>query len=134
MSGGFAKGTRFLMANGRMKAVEEMEVGDQINGGSVTEVRCGVSDNQWCVFHGVHLTDDQFVFENGEWKRAKDAARVKQILPYDRFYTLSTTNHRLFGINDTTLADDQVFSRDHAVWAVEQQQRDEMLAILNANT
>ncbi|MCP4471570.1 MAG: hypothetical protein GY815_12965 [Gammaproteobacteria bacterium] len=133
-SGCFGKGTQFLMANGTMKCVEDIQVGEMVNGGKVLEVRSGLSDRDWYDFHGVHLTDEHFVFENGEWKYTKDAEASVKIDPEQMFYTLKTSNHRLFSVNDTTFTDDGVFDHAHPVWSTEKDQWDEMLRVLNGDT
>lgn len=102
----FAKGTLLLMANGGTKTVETIVVGEMINGGSVTMIKSGLSDDTWYKFNGVHLTGKHIVFEGGEWKYAEVAVASIRIPPHDMYYTLNCTNHRLFGINNTTLTDD----------------------------
>ena len=113
-SGGCFSGEAcFRMADGSWKQIQSLEVGDQTKGGVVTAVRKGPSKRQWFDYMGTRVTDEHFVFEHGVWKYVKDAVLAKPIEPVDTFYTVDTTEHRLYGINGTVFSDDAVFDADH---------------------
>jgi uncharacterized protein YodC (DUF2158 family) len=126
-----ASTTLLLMANGGFRTINEIGVGEQINGGTVTGIRSGMCDCQWVDFNGVHLGEHHIVFEDGFWKYAKDAVMSKRIPPYGVYYSVNTTSHRLFGINNTTLADAVGFDHDHPARALERVQSDEVIEYLN---
>jgi len=123
--------TLLLMANGGFRMANDIGVGEQINGGTVTGIRSGMSDCEWYDFNGVHLGEYHIVFEGGFWKYAKDADASNRIQPYDVYYSLNTTSHRLFSVNNTTFADDVVFDHSHPARALERVQADDMLEYLN---
>jgi hypothetical protein len=124
-SGCFAKGTLFCMADGTFKPVEDIDIGDETKGGYVTTVKRGKSFNKWYSYRGTHVTDEHFVLEDGEWKYVMDSDEAKQIDSHDIFYTLDTTKHRLYGINEAVFSDDAVFDIDY------KEDWDQWLEILN---
>lgn len=130
-SGGcFAKGTLFEMADGTFKPIEQIEIGDQMRGGEVYEAKHGKSDRRWFDYLGTDVTDEHFVFELGVWKYVKDAQHAFEIPPKDVYYTLNTTNHRLYGVNGAEFSDDAVFDKNEHV---EKAEWDTMLEVLNGS-
>ena len=112
-SGCFALGTLFEMADGSFKPVEDLELGDEMRGGIVTNKRSGPSTNRWYHYAGTDVTDEHFVFEDGVWKYVMDAGHAFEIPAHDMYYTVDTTGHRLYGVNDVEFTDDAVFDDDH---------------------
>ena len=134
----FVLGTPFLMDDGSYKAVEDIRTGDEIYGGIVTGTRSGMGDDDWYSYKDVHVHEEHFVLEDGVWMYVKDSSHAIPIETPDVYYTLDTTNHRLYSINDTVFSDDATFDKDHYIHAVQRHLQtvdhalfDEMLNILN---
>ena len=137
-SGCFVLGTPFLMDDGSYKAVEDIRTGDEIYGGIVTGTKSGMGDDDWYSYKDVHVHEEHFVLEDGVWMYVKDSSHAIPIETPDVYYTLDTTNHRLYSINDTVFSDDATFDKDHYIHAVQRHLQtvdyalfDEMLNILN---
>ena len=134
----FTLGTPFLMDDGSYKAVEDIRTGDEIYGGIVTGTKSGMGDGDWYSYKGVHVHEEHFVLEDDVWMYVKDSSHAIPIETPDVYYTLDTTNHRLYSINDTVFSDDATFDKDHYIHAVQRHLQtvdhalfDEMLNILN---
>ena len=134
----FVLGTPFLMDDGSYKAVEDIRTGDEIYGGIVTGTRSGMGDDDWYSYKDVHVHEEHFVLEDDVWMYVKDSSHAIPIETPDVYYTLDTTNHRLYSINDTVFSDDATFDKDHYIHAVQRHLQtvdhalfDEMLNILN---
>lgn len=112
-SGCFAAGTLFEMADGSFKAVEQIEVGDKMRGGTVTRARNGPSTNEWYNYLGTDVTDEHFVFEDGAWKYVMDSLHAYRIPSQEYYYTLDNTEHRLYAPGDVMFTDDAVFDDNH---------------------
>ena len=126
------------MADGSYKAVEDIRTGDKIYGGIVTGTRSGIGGDDWYSYKDVHVHEEHFVLEDGVWMYVKDSSHAIPIETPDVYYTLDTTNHRLYSINDTVFSDDATFDKDHYIHAVQRHLQtvdhalfDEMLNILN---
>jgi hypothetical protein len=126
-SGCFSADTLFLMEDNTFKRIKDIQVGDEVKGGMVTQVKSGMTGRLWYDYHGTHATDEHFVLERGEWKYVKDADDAVLIDGYDMFYTLNCTNHLLYGVNDQVFSDDAVFDS----WGSEKESWDAMLVELN---
>jgi hypothetical protein len=99
---GFALGTRILMANGGFRLIEQLDLVEQANGGSVTEVCHGLSADEWYDHNGVYATGDQEAWIDGDWQMIKDAPGARRVAQQPVFYSIKTSTGRLFSINDTT--------------------------------
>ena len=132
-SGCFAKGTLFCMADGAYKVVEDIKVGDKVQGGTVLKTRTGLSSRDFYNYNGTIMTDEHFVLEDGTWKYVFEADRSELVDPFDTYYTMDTTNHRLYGVNGEVFSDDAVFDSDHPIHTKPyvKETWDEMLEILN---
>ena len=135
-SGCFAKGTLFRMADDSYKQVEDIKVGDEIHGGTVLKLRDGPTKRDFYDYNGTIMTDEHFVLEDGTWKYVFEADRSELVEGYDHYYTMDTTNHRLYGINDEVFTDDAVFDEDHPVHKKPYTKAtwDEMLELLNSKS
>ena len=132
-SGCFAKGTLFRMADDTYKVVEDIKTGDEVYGGTVLKTRTGASDRDFYNYNGTIMTDEHFVLEDGTWKYVFEADQAELVEPFDTYYTMDTTNHRLYGVNDEVFTDDAVFDSDHPIHTKPyvKETWDEMLEILN---
>jgi len=107
-SGGcFPAGTLVKMADGSQKAIEKIEIGEELeSGGKVTKTIQGIGRNaDWYQFGQTFVTGDHAVLVNNQWLRVKDAKGSVLIgETFDRYYNLSTENHEII-INDTVFSD-----------------------------
>jgi len=115
----FAKGTMFMLPDGSYKAVEDFESKDPIYGGKVIFTKTGPGAGRgWFNYHGIDVTSEHAVRERGEWKRVGDSVDATPIEDHNTWYTLITTNNRLYGDNGVMFADDAEHSYDHPVYDI----------------
>lgn len=102
-----AAGTMFKMADGTIKAVEDIKIGDiMLEGGKVFAVgQCELTD-LWN-YKGARVSPEHAVLENGSWVRVKDSQRAKPIdseIPVV-VYPICNENHVMIGENGSIWAD-----------------------------
>lgn len=90
----FAAHTQVKMADGRLKAIAKVDVGDETAHGRVTMVVRGISTD-WYSYNGIQVTGDHPVFENGKFVRVKDSEGARRLSQEARTYNISTTGHRI---------------------------------------
>ena len=131
----FGKGTQFLMGDGSYKVVEDIQIGEDIHGGTVLKTHTAPSSSAFYDYNGTVVTYDHLVLEDGTWKYVEDANEAVKTEDRDVIYTLDTSNHRLYGINGSVFTDEAVFDDDHPLkdpdLPYDHSTWDEMLIVLN---
>ena len=131
----FGKGTQFLMGDGSYKVVEDIQIGEDIHGGTVLKTHTAPSSSAFYDYNGTVVTYDHLVLEDGTWKYVEDANEAVRTEDRDVIYTLDTSNHRLYGINGSVFTDEAVFDDDHPLkdpdLPYDHSTWDEMLIVLN---
>ncbi len=122
----FTPGTMIEMADGTMKPIESITLGENVNGGQVYSIRMSMTDpGQIYNYLGTNVTGTHAVKENGVWTRVENSAfGIKTDLP-GPVISLVTENHRIHS-NGTEFADE--FEHDN----YEEITMDESLKLLNA--
>ena len=111
----FAIGTLLLLANGVLKAIENIDIGDILmEGGRVRTLIIGDgSKEDWYMYGSTKLTGSHTVYENGEWKRVSESVKAVRSTPEKRIYTLINEEHRVVAADGTIFGDyDEVDNRD----------------------
>lgn len=103
----FEYGTKFIMADGSLKEIQDIESLDEmLTGGEVTILLHGdASDEEWFDYEGVHLTGGHTVYEDGVWLRVETSVKGKRIPAIDTFYTLYNVHHVMVSENGTIFTD-----------------------------
>ena len=94
----FAAGTKFIMEDGTTKNIEDIKIGDKLKlGGRVYSTIQGDGlIETWYNYGTTKVTGNHAIFENGEWKRVKDAKEAIPALHKEEIlYTLINENHRM---------------------------------------
>ena len=109
-SGGgcFAYGTMFKMADGSLKPIQDIRIGDiMLEGGQVEIVLQGDGYTQdWYSYNDVLVTGSHPVLDtDGTWKRVEDTAIAIPVAPKDTFYSLYNNAQRMVAYNGTTFTD-----------------------------
>lgn len=94
----FAAGTKFIMEDGTTKNIEDIKIGDKLKlGGRVYSTIQGDGlIETWYNYGTTKVTGNHAIFENGEWKRVKDAEEAIPALHKEEIlYTLINENHRM---------------------------------------
>ena len=121
----FTPGTMIEMADGTMKPIESITLGENVNGGKVYSIRMSMTDEgQIYNYLGTNVTGTHAVKENGVWTRVENSAfGIRTDLP-GPVISLVTENHRIHS-NGTEFADE--FEHDN----YEEITMDESLKLLN---
>lgn len=109
-SGGgcFAYGTLFKMADGSLKAIQDIRVGDvMFAGGRVEIILQGDGYTQdWYSYNGVLVTGSHPVLDtDGIWRRVEDTALAIPVEAKDTFYSLYNNRQRMVTENNTVFTD-----------------------------
>ena len=94
----FAAGTKFIMEDETTKNIEDIKIGDKLKfGGRVYSTIQGDGlIETWYNYGTTKVTGNHAIFENGEWKRVKDAKEAIPALHKEEIlYTLINENHRM---------------------------------------
>lgn len=103
----FAKHTPFLMADGTLKGIDEIKVGDVMaHGGRVYGIMQGDGTGEtWYDYFGVKVTGSHFVLE-GRWVPVEDSQYAQPLVTgYDTWYCVLNEKHRLVAFNDVIFTD-----------------------------
>ena len=121
----FTPGTMIDMADGTMKPIEYITLGENVNGGQVYSIRMSMTDQgQIYNYLGTNVTGTHAVKENGVWVRVENSKfGIKTDLP-GPVISLVTENHRIHS-NGNEFADE--FEHDN----YEEITMDESLKLLN---
>lgn len=121
----FSPGTLIEMPDGTMKQIENIILGETINGGKVYSIRMSMTDEgQIYNYLGTHVTGTHAVKEDGVWVRVENSKfGIKTDLP-GPVISLVTENHRIHS-NGNEFADE--FEHDN----YEEITMDESLKLLN---
>lgn len=107
-SGCFAAGTLFKMADGSLKAIENITIGDEmLAGGKVklTFVGDGTGEN-WFNYNEIVVTGTHPVYDlDGKWRRVGDTISATPVSTIDRYYSLYNEHQRMVAWNDTLFTD-----------------------------
>ena len=105
----------FIMADGSIKAIEDIKIGDvMLEGGRVrtTIVGDGLLE-PWFMYGKIKVTGSHTVFEDGVWKRVADARHAIPTDADEFIYTLINEKHRMISEDKTRYGDyDEVDNRD----------------------
>jgi len=111
----FAAGTKFFMADGSLKNIEDIKIGDILQkGGKVrtTMVGDGLYEN-WYMYGTTKVTGTHTVYENGTWKRVADSDKAIPTEKDKFIYTLVNEKHRLIAEDGVMYGDyDEVDNLD----------------------
>lgn len=105
--GCFPEDEEIRMEDGSLKAISEIELGDEIYlGGRVTKTIQGLAEGaQWYDYQGVTVTGTHAVREFGRWIRVSDSELARPLdIEMDTLYNLSTENHVMV-IRDVIFSD-----------------------------
>ena len=94
----FAAGTKFIMEDETTKNIEDIKIGDKLKfGGRVYSTIQGDGlIETWYNYGTTKVTGNHAIFENGEWKRVRDAKEAIPALHKEEIlYTLINENHRM---------------------------------------
>ena len=103
----FAKHTPFLMADGTLKGIDEIKVGDVMaHGGRVYGIMQGDGTGEtWYDYLGVHVTGSHFVLE-GRWIPVEDSQYAQPLVSgHDTWYCVLNEKHRMVAFNDVIFTD-----------------------------
>jgi len=100
----FAEGTKIKMANGSLKNIEDIKLGDCLHlGGIVYGMQQGLTD-QIYKYKDVLITGSHAVFEK-EWVRVANSPYAELEEGIYKVYNLSTSDHRIITEKDFMFAD-----------------------------
>jgi hypothetical protein len=104
--GCFPTGTLIEMADGSKKKIEDIKLGDDTFGGTVTKLIQGLAFGaKWYNYEGVIVTGDHAVYEEEEWVRVKDSDLGESLdIRVEYLYNISNAGHMLL-IKDTLFSD-----------------------------
>lgn len=90
----FLGNTEVVMADGSVKRIEDLKLGDNTKGGIVYTLMMGLVTEIYD-YNGVYVTGHHAVLDQGTWKRVKDtnAELVEGIFTV---YNINTGDHRIF--------------------------------------
>lgn len=98
--------TPITMADGSIKKISEVELGDETKGGTVESVRKSITaDGTRYNYQGVYVTGTHAVLENGLWKRVEDSTYGIPVDEGGVVYSLATDRHRIY-VNGMVFADE----------------------------
>jgi len=103
----FAKHTPFMMADGTLKGVDEIKVGDEMmHGGRVYGIMQGDgTSGTWYDYFGVKVTGSHFVLE-GRWVPVEESQYAQPLVTgYDTWYCVLNEKHRMIAFNDVIFTD-----------------------------
>ena len=106
--GCFAKNTPFYMADGTLKGIDEIKVGDVMaSGGRVYGVLQGDGNVEtWYDYLGVKVTGSHFVLEGGRWIPVEKSKYATPLFTgYDTWYCVLNEHHRMVAFNDFIFTD-----------------------------
>lgn len=107
-SGCFAYGTLFKMADGSIKAIQDIVVGDiMLEGGKVYQTFVGDgSTSDWYIYNNVKVTGTHPVLDiDNTWKRVADSVNSIPTTTNELYYTLNNENNRMIAYNNTRFTD-----------------------------
>ncbi len=116
---GIAKGTSIRMKSGRLQAIENIQIGDCLEGGGeVYGIINHLASYQDVYSDGsLTVTGTQAVKKNGCWSRFIELPDVNKVeYPYKLTYNLVTRNHVMVTENGTYLADYLELMENHPVF------------------
>lgn len=99
----FIAGTKVEMRDGTHKNIEDIELGDELKGGTVYSLHTGLTDTIYN-YNGVFVSGMHAVNEKGVWKRVHKTGAEKLEDGVFTVYNLGTTDHRIY-INGVEFAD-----------------------------
>lgn len=107
----FDSDTRFIMEDGSIKEIQNIEVGDIMKyGGKVTQVMKGDgTDQDWYRYNGIKVTGTHPVKENGRWIYIKDSLYAKSIKSIDYTYSVDNENMLMVTQNNIVFSDYKMF-------------------------
>ena len=102
----FAEHTPFYMADGTLKGIQDIKVGDEMMyGGRVYGILQGDGTMEdWYDYFGVKVTGSHFVNE-GLWVPVEDAEFAQPTKTYDTWYCVLNEKHRMVAFNDVVFTD-----------------------------
>jgi hypothetical protein len=137
-SGGgcFAYGTLFKMADGSLKAIQDIRIGDgMLDGGKVDIVLQGNGYNEdWYLYNDILVTGSHPVLDtDGIWRRVENTATAIPADAKDTFYSLYNENQRMIAFNDTVFTDFLEVGMQHPFRKMVYGMRaEELISLLNA--
>lgn len=91
------------MADGSIKSICLVDVGDETKGGTVLSVRKTITPyvNDAYYYKGIYVMGSHEIKENGKWKYVRDSKEAVYVPMADHFetlevYTLITSSHRIY--------------------------------------
>ncbi len=131
----FAYGTMFKMADGSLKAIQDIQVGDiMLLGGRVTTTM--ISDGMledWYIYNGVKLTGSHPVLDrDGTWKKIYETDIATPTTQNERTYILINENHKMISHNGEIFTDYFMVGMENQIRAeMYHRDFDNMFRILN---
>src|SRR3990167_1492478 len=102
----FMADTFIEMADGSLRPIALVNLGDNTKGGKVSSVRVAIVEGDIYDYAGVHLTGSHAVNEDGTWKRVAESRRAIPIPDLRGLvFSLITENHRVY-VNGIEFADE----------------------------
>lgn len=106
----FGEGTLVKMADGSLKTIKDIDIGDEIEkGGKVYALFKAEADPESLYWYkGMLVVGCHPVLEDGKWLRvmySEKAERVPETFKVDFVYDLSTENHRIVSAGDVEFTD-----------------------------
>ena len=90
------------MNNNTVKNIQDVTIGDETKDGNVTGLHVfPLEESNIYNYHGVIVSGDHKIYENGLWKHVKNSDKAKKYfgnIPDNNglLYNFDTTNHRIF--------------------------------------
>ncbi len=105
--GCFEFGTEFVMADGSVKAVQDIALRDEMAlGGKVEMAIIGDGHTEdWYDVAGVHVTSAHLMLQGDRWIFAEDAIGAKAIKERPAYYVVVNENHRMLAKNGQIFGD-----------------------------
>lgn len=91
----FAPDTMVEMADGSLKRIDEIELGDETKGGMVDSLRYSLSTDMHR-YKGVRVTGSHAVKQNGAWVRVSESVYASPVEGTFMVVSLVTDEHRIF--------------------------------------
>lgn len=102
----FMADTLIEMADGSLRPISLVNLGEQTKGGKVLSIRVSIVEGDIYDYAGVHLTGSHAVNEDGTWKRVAESRRAIPIPDLRGLvFSLITENHRIY-VNGIEFADE----------------------------
>lgn len=112
----FAGESPVEMADGSVKPIQDVRVGDETRGGRVySRIEGDGTGEDWYSYDGVRVTGSHAVFEGGAWIRVHQSAIAVPIDPVPVLYSLGATRHEIW-IDGIRFADSDEVDRDGPIY------------------